>query len=321
MRWRGLPTGTCSQWDYVEFNQQFLIFHRMKKFRFLLLFLSSMALLPGCDKINPPYMVVENPPIDTTECPIPDFPVKTTHFKTVLIEEYTGHTCVNCPTAAKTAHDIISTYGDSVVLMAIHAGFFAVPEPGDYSLDLNSTAGTELHANFGITSNPAATFNRKYIGGARIFEAASAWEATFLQAQDTLPLVDMQMIVNYNASLNRACIHVETEYLADINRNLMLAIYVTEDSIIGFQKNNNTAVGTTPDISNYVFMHVLRGAVNGVWGTTLSNTAIATGTKTISSFKLIPNALWVGKNCHLVAIVYDADTEEILQVVSEKMIP
>jgi hypothetical protein len=228
---------------------------------------------------------------------------------------------VNCPTAAVTAHDIVNDYGEKVVLIAIHAGYFAETESGNYSLDLNSTAGTELHTEMGITNNPAAIFNRKYIGGARIFESATAWESTFLQVQDTVPLVDMQMILNYNSAANRCCIHIQTEFLVDISRPLKIAVYVTEDSIIGYQKNNNIAVGTTPDIANYVFMNVMRGAVNDTWGTNLGNTADVAGTKTVSSFMLTPNALWVADHCHIVAVVYDADTDEILQAVSEKMTP
>ncbi len=293
----------------------------MKKFCIPFLIAGLAIFIYSCDKINPPYTVGGDEPIDTTLCPVPDFPADTHHVKTVLIEEYTGHTCVNCPTAAVVAHDIKSNYGEQVVLMTIHAGFFAEVESGNYSLDLNSATGTELHSYIGITNNPAATFNRKYIGGSRIFESSGAWEATFIQAQDTVPVLDMQMIINYNEAANRACIHVQTEYLVGLDRNLKLAVYVTEDSIVGYQKNNNSGIGTTPDIANYVFMDVLRTAVNGTWGTDLSTTAIAAGTKTVSSFKLTPNAAWNDDHCHIIAIVYDADTDEILQAVEEKMTP
>lgn len=173
----------------------------------------------------------------------------------------------------------------------------------------------------GIASNPAATFNRKFIGGVRIFEAFGGWETNFTDVQDTLPLVDLQMILNYSAPDNRCCIHVQTEYLVNLSMNLKLAVYVTEDSIIGYQKNNNAAIGTVPEIPNYVFMNVLRGSVNGTWGSDLSSGPVTAGTKTISSLKLIPAAGWVPEHLHIIAIVYNADNDEVLQVISEKMVP
>jgi len=294
----------------------------MKKLIFLLLIVITAVFFIQCDKIEPPYTEGDPiPPIDTTECPIPDFPADTHHVKTVLIEEYTGHTCVNCPTAAITAHDIVSTYGEKAVLMTIHAGYFAETESGNYSLDLNTTPGTALHTEFGIAGNPAATFNRKYVGGSRVFEAYTAWETTFVQVQDTVPVLDMQMITNFNSSTNKVCVHVQTEYLVDLSSPLKIAMYVTEDSIIGYQKNNNSLIGTTPDIVDYVFMDVLRGAINGAWGTDLSTTAVIAETKKVTSFSYTLNSGWVADHCHVIAVVYNADTYEILQVVEGEVTP
>ena len=293
----------------------------MKRYFILLVLFVAVLDFSSCDKIDPPYIDGDTGTVDTVECPIPTFPVDTNHIKTVLIEEYTGHTCVNCPSAGVVAHDILEDYGDSVILIAIHAGYFAQVESPNYTLDLNTTVGTELHTNFGISNNPAAIFNRKTIGGSLIFESYTGWETTFLTAQDTVPVLDMQMIAIYDEDDNDACIHIQTEYLVNLNRPLKISVYVTEDSLVGYQRNNNSSVGTTPEIPDYVFMHVLRGAVNGTWGTDLSTTDVPAGTKKISSFKLVLNSLWKPEHCHLVAFVYDANTQEILQATQVKLIP
>lgn len=294
----------------------------MRKLVIPLILIGTMLLLASCDQIDPPYIDGNGSlPVDTTECPIPSFPVDTHHVKVVLIEEYTGHTCVNCPSAAVIAHGIENTYNEKVILMAIHAGYFAQieGEGPNYSLDLRNTCGTELHSYFGITNNPAAIFNRKYINGSRIFEASTAWEATFIDAQDTIPVLDMQIINTYTETENKVCIHVQTEYLVDLDKNLKIAVYVVEDSIVGYQKNNNAVVGVTPEIPDYVFMHVLRRSVNDTWGSDLSSGEIAAGTKKISSFKFILDSSWDHDNCHIIAVVYDADTDEILMSAEEKV--
>ncbi len=294
----------------------------MKKIISLSLLVLTASFFWACDEIDPPYIEGDpTPPVDTTECPVPDFPDDTHHVKVVLLEEYTGHSCVNCPSAAKTAHDIQVSYPEELIIIAIHAGYFAQTEAPNYLLDLNTAVGTELHSDFGITNNPAAIFNRKEIGGNLIFEAPTAWEATFLSAQSDVPELDLQMIVNYDQTGNKACIHVQTEFLTDVSRNMKIAVYVTEDSIVGYQRNNNASVGTVPEITDYIFMHVLRGSVNGTWGTALNNAATTAGTKTISSFKLVPDAGWLTDRLHLVALVYDSDTDEVLQAVEKKLKP
>ena len=164
-------------------------------------------------------------------------------------------------------------------------------------------------------------FNRKKIGGSSIFTSPAAWESTFIAASDTVPVLDMQIINDFNETEQRVCIHVQTEYLADLDRHLKLAVYVTEDSIVGYQKNNNSSLGPVPDWPDYVFMHVLRGTVNGTWGEDLSTSLVTEGTKIISNYKLILNSNWEDNNCHIIAFVYDADTDQILMAAEKKLEP
>jgi hypothetical protein len=111
---------------------------------------------------------------------------------------------------------------------------------------------------------------------------------------------------------------VQTEYIVNTSRNLKIAIYITQDSIYGYQKNNNSSYGSVPDIANYTFMHVLRGSVNGTWGTILSTGSVAAGTKKIVSYKTFLDPAWEDDLCNIVAVVYDSDTYEIVQVQEAK---
>jgi hypothetical protein len=313
-----LSFGPGSQWHCFKFDKQFLKTGKMKKYFIpALLTLSGLA-LTTCDKVDPPYKEVDNS-VDTTECPIPAFPVKSEHHKVVLMEEYTGHKCVYCPSGAAVAHDMEGAYGDSIIVIAIHAGGFAEPESPDLTLDLRCNVGDDLHSNYGITNNPAGIFNRKNINGTLVYEGFTNWETTFLAAVDTLPLLDMQIINNYNESQNKVCIHVQTEYLVNIDRPLKLALYIVEDSIIGTQWNNNPTIGPIPKINDYVFMNVLRGSVNGTWGNDLSTATMSAGAKIVSSYKLILNSSWNPDHCSIVAFIYYSNTGEVLAAVRGKV--
>jgi thiol-disulfide isomerase/thioredoxin len=315
-----VQAGASLKRNYAHNNKQFLSTVEMNRYINIIAGLIIISAFISCDKIEPPYMETDTSIADTTECPVPNFPVITNHIKRILIEEYTGHYCVNCPTAAHALHSLQNTYGEKITVVAVHAGFFAEPEGGCYGLDLRCQTGEDLYSNFSITDNPAAMFNRKKIGGSSVFTSPAAWESVYLAA-DTTPVLDMQMINIYSEANNKVCIHIETEFLVQMASPLRISVFVTEDSIIGCQKNNNASVGPVPDITNYVFMHVLRGAVNGTWGSVLNADPISAGTKIISSFKLILNNTWVARNCHIVAFAYNPNTDEVLQSVQAKVTP
>ena len=68
-------------------------------------------------------------------------------IRKVLLEDYTGFKCVNCPAAAHEAHLLQEFYGDQMVVMGVHAGYYAEPDgSGNYTTDLTTTTGDALNA-------------------------------------------------------------------------------------------------------------------------------------------------------------------------------
>ena len=58
--------------------------------------------------------------------------------KKILLEDYTGHKCGNCPRAAEKAEELKEIYGDQLIPIAIHAGFFASDFGGNFTTDFTS---------------------------------------------------------------------------------------------------------------------------------------------------------------------------------------
>lgn len=282
----------------------------------------------ACDKIDAPF-VIPNVPKDTAACPVPDFPAVTAHYKRALIEDYTGHNCPNCPRAGLIAADLKEQYQDSVVVVAVHAGFFAKVSANDpvWAYDFRTPAGTEWDNFFqiGAVGNPNGMISRKGYPDNQHVLSPPAWANAVKSTVAEAPLMDLQLITEYDAGEDKLCIHAKTTFLETISeRALNLSIIITEDSIVQAQKNSDPTVGPTPQILDYVHMHVMRGAVNGNWGTPihslyeLSNAAV---TKTfpvhLSDFNL--NTI-IPKNCHVVAFVYDISTKEVLQVAERAVV-
>jgi hypothetical protein len=291
------------------------------------LLLSALVLFAGtlylvsCDKIEEPYTTpVGN--IDTAACPVPEFPAVTVLKKRVLLEDYTGHTCVNCPKAAISASNLKGTYGDQLVLLAVHAGFFANPtSAGDFTYDFRSEAGTAWDNFFGVgmVGNPNGMVNRIGYPNNHII-APAGWGSAVSNALSTQPLVDLQMINEYDLAERKLCTHVKTRFVTTIDKNLKLIVVLTESGIIQPQKNNDADAGVVPIIYDYVHNHVLRAGITSTWGNTISTVGTSNPESVVKTFKYILNEEYLAENCTVVAFIYDDDTKEVLQAIEAAVI-
>ena len=86
--------------------------------------------------------------------------------KNVLIEDFTGHTCVGCPAAAAEATNIESANprkGNRCLDSCQHYQWISIPEPAPsvFSADYRTDAGNEYATTFGCDLNPLGMTNRK----------------------------------------------------------------------------------------------------------------------------------------------------------------
>jgi hypothetical protein len=297
----------------------------MKKAILIFSFLAATLAYTGCDKITGPY-VIHSQPVDTSACPAPQFPAVTDHFKHALLEDYTGHFCPNCPRAGLIANGLKTQYGDSLIVMAVHSGYFSWVRKSPFDYNFRTEAGSVWDSlTFKIVSNPNGLVNRRGFPALQHIIAPNSWAGEISKVFDEAPLMDLQLISEYNSADDKLCIHTKTTYLAPINdRSLNLSIVITEDSIVSGQKNSDPLVGATPQINNFVHNHIMRGTVNGVWGTPLLSKGTAASGSIVKSFPLTlanfnVNTL-VPRHCHVVAFVFDTDTKEVLQVAECEMI-
>ena len=79
--------------------------------------LTAVLGISGCDTVDQPFKNAIN--VDWASVVYGDT-VRQTE-STVYIEDFTGHTCKNCPKATKVLVKLDSLYGDRVVPLAIHA--------------------------------------------------------------------------------------------------------------------------------------------------------------------------------------------------------
>ena len=79
----------------------------------------------------------------------------------VLVEEFTGVRCVNCPAGASELDNLRGIYGDRLVVVSVHAGEFSPPF-SDSRFDFRTPEGEALEKRLGAPLGyPTAVINRK----------------------------------------------------------------------------------------------------------------------------------------------------------------
>ncbi len=292
----------------------------MKIIKILFLALITITIYSSCDKIEGPYLEPQNIAVG---CDTPQFASLTNPYQKIFLEEFTGHTCVNCPQGHKVAKDLKNKYGDTLLIMSIHAGIFSTPEPPSFTADYRTEAGNEMNSVFGIVGYPCGLVNRTEFGGSQIIDK-SGW-ATAIEIYDrTSPKIALQIENYYNTTNQKLCTFIKTTFLQNSTKNLNLTVFLIEDSIVSPQKNNDPSLGSTPTIVDYVHSHLLRGSINSVWGDAISTTSqpeMANNSKIKGYSFSFSGKSFKPEKCSIIAVVYDKDDihKKIIQVEEKKL--
>ena len=232
--------------------------------------------------------------------------------KRVLLEDYTGVQCPNCPAAGELAIDLQEQYGHDLIVLSVHAGGMSAPQPGNFPNFL-TTDGTTWYTHFGFDSNPIGTVNRKLNGGTYAFQSTE-WADAIVTAMQEEAMVEMTADIEYNESNRDLKVDITSKALAEMNDTYSLVVCIMEDSIVGKQIING--VGT---VNDYVHRHVFRGTINGTWGEEINTTAIAPEEEIVKSYTTTLNANFNEDQCYIIAYVANSETKEVLQVTEKKI--
>lgn len=276
---------------------------KMPKKIFALFFAMSFVLF-GCDKLDDPYLVEKGgghgPPPDE-------------NVRKILLEEFTGHLCPNCPEGSAIAHDLKIIYGEQLILISIHAGFFALPQSEPYEADYRTTMGGDLNDYFSVQSYPGGMVNRKDYQGNTVM-GKNSWEPAIQELIDLEPGAVLEIDKNYAETSRELKITIHSEILKDCENPVGLCAVITESGIVSAQKNSNASIGPSPDWEDYEHNHLLRKAINGTWGDLINgDQGITQGQEYHNEYSITLNESWDAASCHVVAYLYNSGTNEIIQ--------
>lgn len=253
---------------------------------------AALGLMVACDEVsvNDRLIYVEPPQVS----------------RAVLIEDYTGQYCVNCPRATEEIERLIEQYGDSIVIaVAIHSGPFGKSK-GEPS-PLYTEVGDMYFNTWGMSAQPIGLIDRLF--GSTPFSYTD-WAGGVNYEVAIEPPVGFLTDIDYDAETRDAAIEVQTIGLDSALVSGKLQVWLVEDSIDSFQ--------LMPDGSreeHYNHMHVFRASVNDPWGDALS---VSHGQVAVKNYELKLDPAWVPEHCSVVTFLYD--DSGVHQVAKKKLI-
>jgi len=231
----------------------------------------------------------------------------------VLLEDYTGWKCVNCPRAAAKAKELISKYNTSLVVMAVHSTSFATPNAMNNNVDFRTEYGEKWAKDFGCNALPTGLINRIKFGSIYTVGDGS-WDSEIQNQLSSLEhVMDIHLGRDYREEENNIILSVEAEFLQGIAYPTNISVVMVESGIIGVQLNSLSEYGPTPKIDDFEFEHVLRK--KGIIDYPLSSESISSGTKIAKNYLLeIDNDIQNISKCSIIVFVSNALTNQIINV-------
>ncbi len=202
----------------------------------------SVLILPlflSCSEVAEDDRFIELPPVSVNRC--------------VLIEDFTGQRCVNCPAASTLIESLQKTYGaDAIVAVGIHSGPMAKSTP------LRTDDGDYLYEKYQVEAQPSGMINRR--GG--VFKGIDGWGAQVYNEIQTSSAMSMSVTNVYDSADGTVKITVTLMNTDPDVETGKLNVWLTEDGIVSPQYMED---GSSK--KDYVHNHVFRAAVTEIDGT------------------------------------------------------
>lgn len=245
-----------------------------------LLFLSALLpLFTSCDQvdINDRYIQAEEIQVG----------------RKVLLEEFTGQRCVNCPEAHEVIKKLQEQYGDDLVVVSINAGQFGIKAP----TGLMQEDGNAYADRWNITAYPAGVVDRT----SGVLNS-DQW-STYIR-EEAGKKTDLEVNLSAALSEDGETIDITTNLLSSQALKGNLQLWVVENGIVALQFDGDER------ITDYVHNNVFRACVNGLSGQEISLSANveydyenSIAVQRDETYKL---ANWNTDNLYIVGFVYDS---------------
>lgn len=244
-------------------------------------------------------------------------PFVPTGNRVVILEEFTGKGCTNCPKGSRELENLLTQFPNNLVAVSIHAGFFANPDIftlGEY--DLRTDEGEFLIEYLGQPIGyPSGVVNRTRVGN-NMQLGLNQWASAITSIIQEAPAVEINITRTYDVNTRQLVVTVDGIGKENVTGELRLSIMITESGIIDAQ-DDLEAGGIVED---YEHKHVLRDMLTPAAGAPIL-TNIGIGETFSATYTHTLDSSWVADNMEIIAFVnlVSGDDFPVLQASHARM--
>ncbi|MCS6818598.1 MAG: Omp28-related outer membrane protein [Chitinophagales bacterium] len=239
-----------------------------------------------------------------------ELPPPSPESKRVVLEEFTGVQCVNCPAGHQIIKTLSNTYGDKLIVVAYHTDFLG--EPFSFSKEDMRTEAARQIQDFLIFDGykPAAAIDRYPFNQSQnsLLYNRNTWSSRVQQQIGKIPPVNLALEVKWEEVSRKITVGAELRYTSNISGKQRLTLLLTEDSIITPQLNVGNVIDTF-----YQHQHIQRIFISNITGDDINYPTEAG--RVIKKYyqSIVPEKINIRK-AHIVGFVHRyLDSKEILQ--------
>lgn len=226
--------------------------------------------------------------------------------RVVLLEDYTGVRCVNCPGAHEIAEELLTRFPNNLVMMSIHAGDQANPQT-NWPNFTTEAGNTWYYNTFNFDHNPIGTVNRtRNVNGGYGFEDG-AWGTKVAEEVAKEQEASLSIATTYNETSRELSVTLNTCFLKEIEGDFYIFAGLLEDSIQGRQL---TPSGLN---QNYWHRNVFRTPINGTWGQSLFNGLTEINQEFVTNLSIAVDTNYREDRCYVVSYIYDNGDKHVIQ--------
>lgn len=215
--------------------------------------------------------------------------------RAILIEDFTGQRCVNCPTGTEIINGIVDTYGeDNVIAVGIHSGPLGFAG-NSKTVGLMTDTGNKYYTRWDKENKmgqPWVIFNRKTSPDSH-YNNWAAMVGTIISEKANLSV----KIDNAYDAAKRTLTTTVGAFGTNGTVNGKLQVWIVEDGIKALQMMPDGKPN-----KEYMHNHVFRAAVNGTCGEDVTVKEDETTTK---QYQYVLPEAWNADNIAVVAFVYN----------------
>ncbi|TVR79872.1 MAG: hypothetical protein EA412_05400 [Chitinophagaceae bacterium] len=242
--------------------------------------------------------------------------VESPQQKNVLIDEFTGVRCVNCPDGHTLINTLQQNNPDRVIALGWHSELLGQPLPqSSQDLKIPEAQQTEDFLG-GIQGKPSAGIDRFIFSGENtILVLLSKWAGFVSERLQLSTPLNISLNHSFDSGTRMLDFQTTLHYTEAVGFENRLSVVIYEDNIIEPQVTQGGIV------DEYNHQHVVRALITPLSGINLAESKVP-GRVFVTTFQKEIPASWNEENLSIIAFVHrPSPDQEVIHAFKEKVTP